>query len=110
MNRQQLDKLFDDVTSDIRNHQPDDATVRIAAERAWKRIANERDALADLGSTALHHASQVDLNSSPDVTHIRGCDDFQALIPAYLSGQLSAARVLLFEDHTRECVPCRKAF
>ena len=40
--------------------------------------------------------------------HIRNCDDFQSLIPAYLSQQLTSARVMLFEDHTRECFACRK--
>jgi hypothetical protein len=43
------------------------------------------------------------------VKSIRGCDDFRALIPAYLSQNLSEARRLLVEDHLRDCVACRNA-
>lgn len=107
MNRHHLDQLLDDIAAEIRRARPDEATAHNAAERAWKHIAAERDALADLGAAALNAAIA---QPSHEIRHIRGCDDFQALIPAYLSGQLAAARVLLFEDHTRECVPCRKAF
>ena len=31
------------------------------------------------------------------------------MIPAYLAGALAEPRRILFEDHTRECVPCRRA-
>ena len=47
---------------------------------------------------------------TPATDHrIRGCDGFRALIPAYLAGALAEPRRILFEDHTRECVPCRRA-
>ncbi|MBS1876332.1 MAG: FecR domain-containing protein [Acidobacteria bacterium] len=40
---------------------------------------------------------------------IRGCSDYQTLIPAYLNRTLSAGRSLLLQDHTRECPACRQA-
>ncbi|MBI4873994.1 MAG: FecR domain-containing protein, partial [Acidobacteria bacterium] len=40
---------------------------------------------------------------------IRGCDDFQALLPDYRAGRLSPPRKLLIEDHLHECVACRNA-
>lgn len=91
---QELNELLDETTSRIRAEKLDAAVVDGAAQRVWTRIAGEQ-AAAEAG------ISPVD--------QIRNCDDFQSLIPAYLQGYLSSARTMLLEDHTRECVPCRKA-
>ncbi len=94
MNNRKLNELFDDVTAGIRNEKLADATVKAAAERVQTRLGHEQ-AAAQAGVAT--------------VEHLRGCDDFQALIPAYLGGFLTSARTMLLEDHTRECLPCRKA-
>ncbi len=94
MTERELNNIVDDVTAEIRNEKLDSAIVAGAAQRVWTRLSGEQ-AAAEAGITP--------------VEQIRNCDDFQALIPAYLQGYLSSARVMLLEDHTRECVPCRKA-
>src|SRR5215471_12712892 len=94
MTERELNNIVDDVTAEIRNEKLDPALVAGSAQRVWARMAGEH-AAAEAGITP--------------VEQIRNCDDFQALIPAYLQGYLSSARTMLLEDHTRECVPCRKA-
>ncbi len=89
-----LDAMIDRASSQITNIQPDAAQAEAAANRVWSRLSAD-------SATAAAQAAEVD--------EIRGCDDFQALIPAYLEGALPEARKLLLEDHTRECVPCRRA-
>lgn len=90
----ELNTILDDVTAEIRSEKLDAAVVAGAAQRVWTRMAGEQAA--------------VEAGVTP-VEHIRNCGDFQSLIPAYLQGRLSSARTMLLEDHTRECVPCRKA-
>jgi ferric-dicitrate binding protein FerR (iron transport regulator) len=94
MTERELNNIVDDVTTEIRNEKLDSALVAGSAQRVWARMAGEQ-AAAEAGITP--------------VEQIRNCDDFQALIPGYLQGYLSSARTMLLEDHTRECVPCRKA-
>lgn len=91
----ELNSILDKVTSAIQSEQVDPTLMAKAAERVRARLSDERA------------AEQTPAAAPAD--HIRGCEDFQTLIPSYLNGSLSAARTLLFEDHTRECVPCRKA-
>lgn len=80
---------FDRLLSAIRNEHVDEQVVAEAGGRVWNSIAGA-GTVADPNSHAL-----------------RSCDDFQALIPAYIDKRLGAARVLLFEDHVHSCVKCR---
>src|SRR5687767_11808766 len=90
-----FDAILDNATKAIRDEQIDPATVETAAERVWARLAAEN--------------SNELATSTVAAERIESCADFQSLIPAYLSGNLSEARSLLLVDHTHECIPCRKA-
>ncbi len=84
-------RILDEVTAAIRTEKLDDSVVEAAAGRVWARIG------------------RAEATEAVAVERIRGCADFEKLIPAYLAGSLSEARALLVEDHTRECLSCRKA-
>jgi hypothetical protein len=84
------DHKFERLLSEIRSEQVDDSVVSQASERVWSAM------------TATP-ATQLGLHT------LRGCEDFQALIPAYLDKNLADARRLLFEDHVHQCVACRHA-
>ena len=92
--KRQMDEMLDDLTAGIRGERIADSTVEGAARRVWQRLSNEQ-ALSGAGMAP--------------VEHLRGCQDFQLLIPAYLAGSLTPSRTLLLEDHFSECVPCRRA-
>jgi ferric-dicitrate binding protein FerR (iron transport regulator) len=94
MTNRELNNIIDDLADEIRGESLDAEVVGGAARRVWARVMGEEAALAA---------------GVRPVEQIRNCDDFQALIPVYLQGYLSSARTTLLEDHTRECVPCRKA-
>jgi FecR protein/Putative zinc-finger len=90
----ELSQILDDTLAEVRAERLDDSTVTEATTHVWRRISAEESALK---------------SGVVPVEHIRGCADFQALIPSYLDATLSPARALLLEDHTHECIPCRKA-
>ncbi|MBD0372790.1 MAG: FecR domain-containing protein, partial [Pyrinomonadaceae bacterium] len=94
----ELENILDKVTDGIMREEIDRSVIDAAAERVWARLSTELSA----------ESAPSEIQSST-VEEIRGCSDFQSLIPAYLKGELSGARALLLEDHTQECIPCRKA-
>ncbi|MEJ2189754.1 MAG: FecR family protein, partial [Acidobacteriota bacterium] len=81
------EELVERVAGEIREQRLDDDTVHQAVDRVWKRLENQEAGRRPLAS----------------------CEDFQAAIPALVAGTLPEARALLVADHTRECVPCRRA-
>ncbi|HEX8130961.1 MAG TPA: FecR domain-containing protein, partial [Pyrinomonadaceae bacterium] len=90
----ELEAILDKAVRGISLEQPETHIVDDAASRVWARVAGQ-----DLSATSTATASE----------HINSCSDFQSLIPSYLRRELSPARTLLLEDHTQECIPCRKA-
>jgi hypothetical protein len=110
MKNKELNSILDQITDGIRAEQVDDATVSDATERVWARLATDSDARmmrANRPQDAGAPLMGAPVGAGAD--RIKGCADFQTLIPAYLGGKLSEARSLLLVDHTHECIPCRKA-
>lgn len=95
------DELLDRAVAEVTGEPIDPAAVEAAAARVWERLSQ--------GAPVHRMETPVMTQENPEVHSLRGCEDFQALIPAYLRGELSPARALLVEDHTRSCVPCRRA-
>ena len=99
------DDTLDQAVAQVTGEPIDPMVVEQAAARVWDRLSQ--------GAPVHKLEDQAAAATTPDVhANIRGCEDFQALIPAYVRGErgeLSPARALLVEDHTRTCVPCRRA-
>jgi len=99
-----VDAVLDRAVRAMRDDEPDAETVRLAADRAWRRLAET--ARSEAGpATAATAAAGEPAGAGP----ITGCAGVRELIPALVAGELPPARRLLVEDHTRECVGCRRA-
>ena len=78
------------VIDEIRTQPLDGAPLEAAAARVWARLASEP--------------------AMPVVEKLRGCADFEALLPAYRNASLPPARAWLMQDHLQECVHCRQKY
>jgi hypothetical protein len=81
---------FDEVLNSFRTLEPEVGAADAAAARVRQNL---------FGAAG---AAEV-------AKRLESCDDFQSLISGYLRKSLPDARCMLFEDHVRQCVPCRKA-
>ena len=105
-NKQDLDLIIEKAACEIRDEHIDPSIINESATRVW---ANVRQAAAENSSSANSFSEGINtMNPNNNDHHIHGCDDFRSLIPAYFEGKVSTARKLLLEDHTNECIPCRK--
>ncbi len=95
-----LDRAVDEVTGE-----PVDPTVvEAAAARVWERLSQGAPVhKMESAAVSAPHAVASEIHS------FEGCEDFQAAIPAYVRGELAPAKAMLLEDHTRTCIPCRRA-
>lgn len=91
------DSILDNAMSEIRDEPIEQAMIDNAAARVWAKLSAES------------HAAETSVEAVANIEHIRGCADFQSLMPAYLRGELSDSRAMLLKDHTHECIPCRRA-
>ncbi|HEV7669953.1 MAG TPA: FecR domain-containing protein [Thermoanaerobaculia bacterium] len=100
---------LDQAISEIASTPVDEHEMAAAASRVRAKLSQ----YAASGFPAEEQAPEAIAPSTPTIhavhSPLRRCEDFQAEIPAYLAGELPAARALLVEDHTRSCVPCRRA-
>ncbi len=94
MTRREAEEMLDEVLAGIRAEGPGEETIEAVASRVREQLIG--------GQGAVEAGAAV-------VEHLRGCEDFQALVPHYIGSRLTVARTMLFEDHMRECVPCRRA-
>ena len=82
----ELHKAIDE----IRTQPVEGALLEAAAARVWARLSTEP--------------------AMPVVEKLRGCADFEALLPAYRNASLPPARAWLMQDHLQECVHCRQKY
>jgi hypothetical protein len=84
-----IDPVLENAVSQIHDEPIDPAVIEAAAARVWARISEAVRPAAD---------------------HIRGCADFQALIPEFRARRLPEAKATLLQDHLHQCVECRRIY
>ena len=92
------EERFEQAVAAVREESIDPRAAEAAGERVWARLAHE--AAPASAAAAVAEASSH---------RILGCEGFRELMPAYLAGALAEPKRVLLEDHTRECLPCRRA-
>ncbi len=98
-NRNQMNRTLIETAQAIAAEQPPAGAARAAAARVQSALAA---ATADAG------AGEEPSDASATSGTLTSCADYRARMPALVAGTLPEAQRLLVEDHSRECIPCRK--
>ncbi len=86
-------------------------TQKTSLDEILDSIRTDETSRAEIDAAADRVRAKLGLSAAPagSSIHIESCAGFQALIPAFLAGTLPGETALLLEDHSRECIPCRRA-
>jgi hypothetical protein len=98
--RNQLNRTLIETAQAVAAERPPADVEAAAAARVRQALA-----AAVAGDAAETGAPDADIDANATLT---SCADYQARMPALVAGTLPEAQRLLVEDHTRECIPCRK--
>lgn len=102
-----LEGLLAETVEGLRSEALEPSEEQAIAERVRRRLQRHLDQEVTAEKDGNGNAS--DSLPESDLGPIHGCEGYQAEIPEYLAGHLNPSRALLLEDHTRECIPCRRA-
>ncbi|MCY3932389.1 MAG: FecR domain-containing protein [Acidobacteria bacterium] len=98
--RNQMNRTLIETAQAIAAERP-----RADVEAAATGRVRQALAVATAGDAVGADAPDADVDANATLT---SCADYQARMPALIAGTLPEAQRLLVEDHTRECIPCRK--
>ncbi len=119
-NRNQMNRILIETAGAIAAEQPPADATAVAAERVRNALAVATAAGSTAAastaagpSTAAAVATAAGAAGAPSDAGAASqtltfCADYQARMPALVAGTLPEAQRLLVEDHTRECIPCRR--
>ena len=106
---QDFDAFLDQAIAAVRDDKPDAEVAQQAADRAWQRLQESLASGEEAAPQAQPLLQENSVSETDAAARIRSHEDYLALIPAYLAGELPASSELLIEDYARESIPFRKA-
>ena len=92
--------ILDRAVSEIRS-------MSVTAEKEDASLARIKSVLQAGNGNAIPEPVHV---TAPGKPYLTCCEDFQSLIPQYLSSSLPPTRALLLQDHLMECAVCWNLF
>ena len=102
-NRNEMNRTLIETARAIAAERPSAAASAAASERLRRTLA-----AASGAAVAMNESPSDDGVDNEPNGALATCADYQARMPALVAGTLPEAQRLLVDDHSRECIPCRK--